>query len=162
MSNESPYLKPGRLPDIIAAIQALATYKYYKLEFSRWSERLSADGSRAEHWKAVFEQHPEFFRLDTKRERASLVWRRQLPKLFDVVSMKAISRDDYAKLDVSQHKDISRVPMEPKEITALIDVAVKLYGQALESKRETRWWITPVVAAGSVVLGAIIGGVLRS
>jgi hypothetical protein len=77
-SMDDPYLdNPQRLADVIAAIQAMGTYKFYKLTFKGWAERIVADESEAEHWKTVFEDHPEFFRLDTDREKASLVWRRQ-------------------------------------------------------------------------------------
>jgi hypothetical protein len=79
----SPYLSdPSRLADVIAAIQAMGTYKFYKLDFKGWADRISADESRGEYWKKIFEQHPEFFRLDGKREKASQIWRRQYPRRF--------------------------------------------------------------------------------
>ena len=38
----SPYLKDeNRLGDVIAAIQAMATYKFYKLTHERWADRIS-------------------------------------------------------------------------------------------------------------------------
>lgn len=77
----SPYLREhNRLGDVIAAIQAMATYKYYKLEHAEWADRLVADKTQADKWKTIFIEHPEFFRLDSAREKASLVWRRQFPK----------------------------------------------------------------------------------
>ena len=40
----SPYLRdPNRLGDVIAAIQAMSTYKFYKLSFAGWADRMSAD-----------------------------------------------------------------------------------------------------------------------
>jgi hypothetical protein len=46
----SPYLsEPARLGDVIAAIQAMATYKFYKLDFESWADRISADKALAEH-----------------------------------------------------------------------------------------------------------------
>jgi len=69
-----PYLDdPQRLGDVIAAIQAMGTYKFYKQTFEGWAARIAADTSKADHWKKVFEEHPEFFRLDTDRKMASLV-----------------------------------------------------------------------------------------
>src|SRR5688500_18588789 len=73
---------PGRLGDVVAAIQAMGTYKFYKLPFDGWADRISGDSSKGDHWKTVFLEHPEFFRFDSKREKASLVWRRQYPKRF--------------------------------------------------------------------------------
>ena len=87
----SPYLREdGRLGDVIAAIQAMATYKFYKLEFKGWADRISADETLAEHWRQVFQEHPEFFRLDGERKRASLVWRRQHPKRYSVDTLSTI------------------------------------------------------------------------
>jgi len=35
----SPYISnPERLADVIAAIQAMSKYKYYKLDFSSWAD----------------------------------------------------------------------------------------------------------------------------
>src|SRR5664279_3256422 len=97
---DSPYLREvGRLGDVVAAIQAMATYKFYKLDFEGWADRISADKSRAGHWERVFEQHAEFFRLDGERKRASLVWRRQYPKRFNVDTLKEISREEFEQLD---------------------------------------------------------------
>jgi hypothetical protein len=62
----SPYLNDDqRLGDVIPSIQALGTYPYYKLDFKGWADRITGDGSDSEaaHWRKVFEQHPEFFRL---------------------------------------------------------------------------------------------------
>ena len=58
MSNQlnlSPYLRdPNRLGDVIAAIQAMAVYKFYKLSFSEWADRIAADRGQADKWKAIF------------------------------------------------------------------------------------------------------------
>jgi hypothetical protein len=36
----SPYLNDhGRLGDVVAAIRAMATYKFYKLDFEGWADR---------------------------------------------------------------------------------------------------------------------------
>jgi hypothetical protein len=81
----NPYLdSPQRLADVIAAIQAMGTYKFYKLTFEGWADRIEANKFRAKHWQTVFTEHPEFFRMDTAREKASLVWRRQHPKRYHV------------------------------------------------------------------------------
>lgn len=58
----SPYLNdPNRLSDVLAAIQATATNKYYKLDLEGWSDRINGDEKHADHWRRVFEEHPEFF-----------------------------------------------------------------------------------------------------
>lgn len=152
---DSPYLEnEKRLADVIAAIQTLATYKFYKLPFSGWADRITGDAKQEYHWKYVFEQHPEFFRLDSKRERASLVWRRQHRKLFHVDLGKEITRQEFLALSDQEKDRVSRTPLDSGEITALIDTAIKLYGQALESRKDQRWLITALLTLLGVVLGA--------
>ena len=40
---DSPYLEPCRLGDVIAAIQVLAYYKFYRLDVASWAERITGD-----------------------------------------------------------------------------------------------------------------------
>src|SRR5688572_11696971 len=92
----SPYLNsPGRLGDVIAAIQAMATYKFYKLDFEKWADRITGGEGTSEHWRRVFEEHPEFFRLDGARQRASLVWRRQKQKRYHVDRERVLTSEEY-------------------------------------------------------------------
>ena len=157
----SPYLRdPNRLGDVIAAIQAMATYKFYKLPFSGWADRMSADESQAEKWKTVFLEHPEFFRLDSEREKASLVWRRQFPKRYDVDAERALTNADYEALSNEQKKRISRTPLSSSDIKALIDTAVNMHSRALEHQKDKRWWVALASAVGGLI-GAIIGALLK-
>jgi hypothetical protein len=155
----SPYLnEQGRLGDIIAAIQAMATYKFYKLDFEGWADRINADKARAGHWQAVFEEHPEFFRLDGERKRASLVWRRQYPKRYSVDNLKEITSEQYNALDGGQKARISRIPLAASDIKTLIDTAIDLHSRAIEAEKH-RYWLKPIAfQAGAALLGAVIGG----
>lgn len=153
----SPYLSnPGRLGDVIAAIQVMAVYKFYKLPFDKWADRISADPTQAEKWKKVFLEHPEFFRLDSARERASLVWRRQFPKLYAVDQQKVLSYEEYRNLDQVAQARVSRVPLAPSDIKALIDTAINLHSRALEYRKDKRWW-TAIAGAVGGLLGSILG-----
>ena len=152
----SPYLSdPNRLADVIAAIQAMATYKFYKLDFKGWADRISGDESQASYWQTVLEDHPEFFRLDSARERASLVWRRQHQKRYDVDAEQSISKATYDDLTESQWKRISRNPLGTSEISTLIQTAIDLHSRALEYKRELRWWVPALTGLGGAVIGAV-------
>jgi len=154
---DSPYLRDDRrLADVIAAIQTMGTYKYYKLGFAEWSDRINGDEKQAEHWKKVFEEHPEFFRLDSPRKKASLVWRRQHQKLFDIDSEEKISRADYQVLSVEKKARISRTPLNSDELATLLDAAINLHSRALERKRETRWWVAGTFGLAGVILGALV------
>lgn len=159
--SSSPYLADSnRLGDVIAAIQAMATYKFYKLPFSGWADRISADESQAEKWRQVFQQHPEFFRLDSAKEKASLVWRRQFPKRFHVDEARVLSAKEYDALTSEQKTRISRTPLTPSDIKALVDTAVNLHSRALEHQKDKRWWIA-LASAGGGLFGAIIGTMVR-
>lgn len=157
----SPYLRdPNRLGDVIAAIQAMATYKFYKLSFASWAGRMSADESQAQKWRAVFIEHPEFFRLDSAKEKASLVWRRQFPKRYDVDTVKVLTNDEYEQLSSEKKFRISRVPLASADIKALIDTAVNLHSRALEHQKDKRWWAALAGAVGGLV-GSVLGALLK-
>ena len=156
---DSPYLRePGRLGDVIAAIQAMATYKFYKLDFEGWADRISADKSRATNWERVFVEHPELFRLDGERKRASLVWRRQYPKRYSVDTLSEISKEEFAKLDAANKARVSRVPLPASNIKTLIDTAINLHSRAIEAQKHQQWYKPLVFQAIAALIGAIIGG----
>jgi len=143
----------------------MATYKFYKLDFEHWADRIAADKTQAGHWKKVLEQHPEFFRLDSARERASLVWRRQRQKRFDVDSETVVSKTEYELRAPAGKMRVSRAPLNTSEISTLINAAINLHLRALEQKRESKWWVPLAVAAvgaASGLTGALIGAWLKS
>lgn len=161
-NTNSPYLAdPTRLADVIAAIQAMATYKFYKLDFSGWADRITGDSSGAEHWMRVFEEHPEFFRLDSKKEQASLVWRRQHQKRYDVDAETVLSISEYESLSAAKKERVSRNPLGSPEISTLMKAAIDLHSRALEHSKEKRWWI-PLLAGLMGFAGAVVGGYLKS
>lgn len=156
-NEKSPYLATeSRLADVIAAIQAAGTYKFYKLDFETWADRICGDAAQAEHWRRVFFEHPEFFRLDSGRTKASLVLRRQRQKLFNVDDEKVWQKADIDALPAPQRLRFSRLPLTASEIEALVDVAISLHTRATERERDRHRWIAPVLG----FLGAITGGVL--
>lgn len=165
-SKVSPYIAThNRLADVIAAIQAMGTYKFYKLDFHEWADRISGDKSQAGQWKTVFEQHPEFFRLDSHREKASLVLRRQHQKLFDVDNEAKITKDKFKSLSEDEKTRISRMPLHSDEIGTLVNTAINLHSRALEQKKEDRWLVAAgisLISALSGLVGVIIGAVITA
>lgn len=154
LTSSSPYLaNSNRLADVIAAIQALGTYKFYKLTFEDWADRITGDRSKGPHWRKVFEDHPEFFRLDAKRERASLVLRRQRQKLYHVDDLQMWTREQYLAADDHQKARVSRSPLTPEEIGTLVDVAINLHSRASESARDRRWLFPPLLAFAGALAG---------
>lgn len=158
MNSKSPYISShDRLAHVIAAIQAMGTYKYYKLDFDSWADRISGSEADGSSWKKLFEEHPEFFRLDSRRIKASLVWRRQHPKRFDVDCRKEISRDEFYALSDEKKQRISRLPLSTDELSTLINAAMNLHSRALEQHKDKRWWITGGIAIVGVIVGALLG-----
>ncbi len=162
MNKPSPYLSnQDRLADVIAAIQVMGTYKFYKLDFETWADRITADKSRANYWQQIFIEHPEFFRLDSEKKKASLVWRRQYPKCFDVDRKIEISKDEFDTLTAAQKLRISRTPMESGTIESLIKTAIDMHTRALQHQQDKRWLIPLLFTFLGGLIGAIIGGLLK-
>ena len=158
---ESPYIaNPNRLADVIAAIQVLAVYDFHMRSFESWAVSISGDKSKADYWKRTLEEHPEFFRLDTTRTLASLVWRRQFSKNYHVGRQQRLPDEECALLAEDEKKKLSRPPLAPTDIKTLIDTAINLHSRAIELRRESRWWV-PLAGAVGALVGAILGGLLK-
>lgn len=155
---KSPYLKPRRLADVIAGITALGTYKFYKLDVDRWADRITGSSTEAAYWRAVFEEHPEFFRFASDKRKVSLVWRRQFPRNFNVDAEPEELPDH--EVDGLEESRVSRRPLNPTEVTELISVAIRLHDRALEQQKAGNWWI-PLAAAVLSFIGALVGSALR-
>ena len=153
----NPYLKDGRLADVIAGITALGTYKFYKLDFKAWATRISGPSKSAGYWQTLFEEHPEFFRVNSGEDKASLVWRRQYPKNYHVDEIKEAPPDGHSSGASADR--ISRKPLEPGEITALVQVAINLHDRALEQSK-AKWWWLPLASGLLSFAGASVGALL--
>ena len=151
----SPYLKPARLPDIIAAIQAMAVYDEYKMNCEEWSEQITDNKCRSKYWQTVFDEHPEFFRR-TKDGGYSLILRRAFPRRYHRKLRKLISEEEYAKLsDKDKDEYISRQPLDTEQMKLLLDSAVIMHAKALEVTRDWRWWFAPGAAFVASFLTAV-------
>jgi hypothetical protein len=152
---KNPYTENDtRLADVIAAIQVMAIYKFNKMNFSGWAKRIEGDDSKGAYWKKVFEEHPEFFRLGGGKKKASLVWRRNYQKLYDVDKEEKITRGVRDSLTEEQKKRISRMPLSNSDISTLINAAINCHSAELDNKQDARWWLA-IVLSGSV--GLIVG-----
>lgn len=155
----SPYLNnPQRLSEVIAAIQVLGTYKYYKRNFVDWAKAISGDKDKGEFWKNIFLDHPEFFRINGSEKAVSLVWRRTYQKRYYVDIEKTVTKEECDRLKAEGKGDrISRTPLSNQDIQMLINTAISLHSRALEGKKDKRWWINLLTAFLGAILGAVIG-----
>ncbi|SRX75348.1 N-carbamoyl-L-amino acid amidohydrolase [Aequorivita antarctica] len=162
-NNVSPYLKnKNRLSDVLAAIQVMAIYRFYKLDFKSWSMRISGNEANYDYWKKIFEDHPEFFRFNNLEGKVSLVWRRSKQRRFHVDLNKEITLEEINKLSEKEAKErISRSPLNSSEIQSLISIAIDLHGRAFESKKDRRWWIVPLVGSVSTLIGVLLGILIK-
>lgn len=155
---KSPYLYgENRLGDVIAAIQVMGSYGYYKLDFEGWAIRISGDKNKADHWKRVFLEHPEFFRLDTAGVKASLAWRRSYRRRYSVDLQKELSLAEYQDLSNEERARISRIPLSGSDISVLLNTAINLHARAIEQNKEYRWLSSPLFSLLGVVLGVFLG-----
>jgi len=160
-TSKSPYItNPNRLADVNSAIQVMGVYKFYKLDFKGWADRITGDEKQAEYWEKIFGQHPEFFRLDAERKKASLVWRRNYPKRFDVDKEQKITKEEFYKLTDEQKARISRDPLTNSDISTLINTAINLHSRALEYKKDKRWWIAGIMGIIGVVIAYLLAALL--
>ena len=154
---KSPYLKAQRLADVIAAIQVMSTYKFYKLDFAGWSMRITGVESNADYWKKVFVEHPEFFRLNSEQQRVSLVWRRSYPRNFHVDMLQVLSSEQVKNLPENERATrLSRAPLTNGDTATLISTAVDLHSRAIASEQEKRWLFPSLITILAVFLGAIL------
>lgn len=152
---ESPYLtNENRLADVIAAIQVMGSYKFYKLDFLGWADRI-AGTKDAKKWETVFKEHPEFFRLDVGRTKASLVWRRTFQKDLNVDTKERITKEKLISLSPEETKRISRSVLGNDEIIMLINSAINLHSRALSDKQDKRWWVPVLITIIGFAVGLI-------
>lgn len=168
MSKNAIALSPGlssylrsttELADVLAALQAMARYKYYQLDFKEWSYRITGSHDNDDHWRSVISRHPEFFRIDADGN-AALVARRQHRKLYDVDRGIEISTSEFQELKKQGGIDrISRRPLSETEIETLIRTAVELHTRAVAENTDKRWWI-PVLGFAVNALAALGGALI--
>ncbi len=159
---KSPYIyNDNRLGDVIAAIQVMGSYGYYKLDFEGWAMRISGDKDKAGYWKKIFLEHPEFFRFDTAGVKASLAWRRSYRRRYSVDQQRELSLAEYQALSAPDLARISRNPLNSADISVLINTAINLHTRAIEQNKEHRWLSSPLFSLLGVVLGTLLGWLIK-
>ena len=141
---------------MIAAIQVMGSYKFYRLPIKTWAYRIDAGRENENGWRQIFSEHPEFFRLNTGDGGASLVWRRTQPKLYEVDAQRVLTQAEFRALSVDRVKRVSRKPLSPKDIQVLIDTAIRLHSRALAAQMDRRWWIPVLASFAGAGLGSLI------
>ena len=156
-----PYLRaPGRLQEVLAAIQVLGVYEYAAREPDRWENRLGGPPKSAGSCRELFGEHPEFFTSDGEHQ-AALVWRRSFPRDYDTTttervsvelreSMKSVMRPSDGQLR------LTRPPLNIEQIEVLCNLAVSLHEREIQHRQELRWWFAGVLGIITALI-AVIG-----
>lgn len=153
----SPYLIDHRLADILAAIPVLATYKWATRTPERWTESLGKPLS-AQSWLQIFQQHPEFFRVNDEGEITSR-WRHGYDRNISVSQGRELSADELRTLTEDQKTDdLTRRPLDATQVEALLKTAIELHARGVAHAQEKRW-LTPLLFA---LLGTVVGVVLQA
>lgn len=155
-----PYLgSPGRLADLLAAIQVLGTYEFAARDVDKWARRLGRKPRSADTWSEVFLDHPEFFTLDDENKMA-LVWRRSFRRDYDTATRTRLSGDELEALKRAEKRDaaparVSRKPLESEQIELLCNLAVNLHEREIQHRQEKRWWLAGVIAVTTALIAVI-------
>ncbi len=156
----SPYLKSGRLADVVAAVQFMGVSGRPEAEISDWTQRLSGnlDESEMQRWTAVFKEHPEFFHVYTLKGKPKAALRvRYANRLYDEIDDKMYTRGQRDGLPPEIKDRLTTRPLEGEMIGAMADTAIAFHARASEDRAARARWI-PLVAAIFGFLGALAGG----
>jgi hypothetical protein len=153
----SPYLIDNRLADIMAAIPVLGTYKWATRTPAKWTELLG-DPKSAPNWLTIFQQHPEFFRVNDEGKVTSR-WRHGYDRNISVSRGRELAAEELRGLsDEQRANDLTRRPLDAAQIEALLKTAIELHVRGIAHTQEKRW-LTPLLFA---LLGTVLGAVLQS
>ena len=160
IKRKDPYLLgPDRLADVLAGIQFLGTYRYYKVGFEYWQKRIKARPKSDADWKQVFLEHPEFFRVSEKENNVCLLLRRARRRNYHVDTGRTLSKKDRRELPESERENkITRAALEVGEVRMLLDVAIDLHGRAIAHQAEVRrfWVLIPSILASATAIAVAI------
>lgn len=158
---KSPYLKPHRLADVIAAIQFMSLHIHSSQPCEQWAHYISGDAKRADHWRMVFNEHPEFFRRSPDfRDHYALIWRRALPRLYHRKLDRPLTKPEFDSLPPEDQRDVSRLRVPDGEIKTLVDIAIELHSKAREQHVDWRWWVPTAASFAGALLAVLLGQAL--
>ncbi len=163
---KDPYLKSGRLADVIAAIQVMSSAKRPEREIKDWAHEFnrSRDPKVVAHWTSVFEDHREFFltyRLDGEKELKAALRLRYAFKTYDAETDKEYKPEQMQHLSREIRDRLTTRPLQGDQIETLLNTAIGLDTRALEREAARKWWI-PLLAATLGFAGAILGNLLSA
>jgi hypothetical protein len=160
-----PYLKPGRLADVIAALQVIAAAKRPEREIKDWAYEFerNRDAHSIDRWTSVFEEHREFFltyRLEPEKDlKAALRWRYAF-KTVNPETGEEYTPVQAEALPEEQRSKLTSKPLAGDQIQTLLNTAIGLHTRAIQELTLKKWWVPLIASFGGAVLGALLSGLL--
>jgi len=157
----SRYDIEGRLADVIAAVTVLAAAKESEGTLRMWSNRLSRPsdnraGKSLEHWKSVFDDHPEFFLVYEWEGDAKAALRlRYANKTIDRNTGQPA--ENLHQLTAKQRGELTSAPLDAATTNALVNTAMSLHQATLARKADARFYFQTFGPALLALIGAILG-----
>src|SRR6516162_7215565 len=136
-SATKPYLIDGRLQDVVAALQAMATNEErYSAPCKSWAKIISRGMEKdAAHWKKVFDEHGEFFwRTGAKDERYALVLRasKSFAKTF---TDEKVTLSEWESKSGPEKSNYTKAPLADAELKLLIDMALAIHKNTVKDAK---------------------------
>jgi hypothetical protein len=136
----------------------MANNERSSLTCKQWAKAISGDETKESDWRAVFQEHSEFFRSSAgEADRYALVWRRAMPRRYFRHQNKLLSQSELDELTPEQKKWVSRPPVSEAQIKTLVEMAITLHASEQEQRRDWRWWVPSVMGFVGSIVGAAIG-----
>ena len=130
-----PYLKPGRLADVLALIQVLALDRYTTRSESGIRKELQGPPSSSTEWFVLASEHREFFRVNSESESGlSLVGRYVLPH----------ETDEY------------REPLTADFVSVLLTTAIDLHDRQVSDAEAWKTWMPVWSSVISAIVSAVV------
>ena len=163
-SDDSPYLKTGRLGDVLAALQVLGAHKNSEATIKFWANVLSRDTSPdcIASWSAIFAEHPEFFLSYVfEREGKSALRLRYTNKSIDPDTGQEYTFAEIKEMSQELRGRLKSEPLSTEQIGMLIGAAINLHDRAVQEETARRWWQPLVASLAAAILGiaGTLGGV---
>jgi hypothetical protein len=165
----SPYLVPNRLPDILAAIQVMGSHFWDSRQIEHWVNNLGPKPQSAASWEALFADHPEFFGNDELKDGRTLYvlrLRRAYENNMDPDTFAEVPAEELRELKAAGKyqvtKILSRRPLTPSQVEALMKTAIELQVRAAALADRRRYWISIAVPALVGLAGAALGYLLKA
>jgi hypothetical protein len=167
---KNPYLQPGRLSHVIAAIEVLSVRPWAGIGVDKWVREVETpEGSflspetaeEATHkWTTVFREHPEFFKLyelkkdATTEHKVTLRLRSAYSINYDPKTGQEVPTEKLPK-PPKLYDDYTRRPLTSSEIKILIKTAIDLHTRAIAERREARFYVPAALAVITAAFGEL-------